>query len=363
MYVIVGAFGIQGEAILYYLLERTDANILTTDILDVPPHLKDTYNKYFGRLAHVVGKGDCFSNRLDPKAGKVTVISCLPTEFNYNLTKLCAIWGYNMVDLGGDTSIARSQFEFDNDAKRNKVSIVPDCGLAPGIVASLADHYVKMGWSNIEIFCGGIPKYPEPPFSYAKMFHEGGVTKECSGYAQIVRDGKFEFKPARSCRTLVPVPAFGVLEAAITSGGLSFAVDDIPAKNLRYRTLRYPGHWDYLDKYIMTQPDPTDVLKHMLRKTNAGNPDVIILIFELSVADGAKRRYQYYWEYRGDLGFGNGLSAMAQATGFVVGAVAHMINDGVVKHGVVGMNEVNAMEIIRRVRKIDMQFSTMPIKF
>ncbi len=352
MYVIIG-LGTQGEAILKYLLKVTKEEIISFDINDVYlAHLSNARWKHY----KVVGDNeweDIIENRDDCET--IVVINCLPTEYNLEITKTCIAHGWNLVDLGGVTSVVRRQFKLDRLAKRENISIVPDCGLAPGINISLAAQFNSEGADSVEAFCGGIPKYPKPPLSYCKAFHPAGVIKEYSGVSYERKNGSIVSRPALSGKELIHVSGFGVLEAARTSGGVSISPEHLSLRNYSYKTLRYPGHWDYVQKYIMPQKDPVQVLNDLIEPVTITNPDVIILYF---VINRGEEIVEFFWEYD------DGISAMAQATGYTVAATSTMIHDKLIKCGVIGMHEIAAKEIIRRVRLLDnKQFSSEQLIF
>jgi len=359
MYLILGGLGIQGQAILHYLMTQTKEDITIVDLKkSLPEKIANQYKHRadYDRLEYWHGPG--WEMDLLDKFGNLTLISCLPTEYNLSVTRTCIANGWNMVDLGGVTSIVKQQFQEEIEALTRRVTIIPDCGLAPGIVASLAGFYQREGWDSIEIFCGGIPKFPKLPLSYSKMFYPAGVIKEFSGLAQEIRDGKLVNVPARSNKELLFIPGFGVLEAVVTSGGLSVAPEHLKLKNLSYKTLRYPGHMEYLEKYILSQPDPIATLDGMLEEVGPDNPDVIILCVRLYGFDTQASR-EFYWEYDGDTGF----SAMSQATGYTVAAIATMVHEKTVRAGVVGMHELDAEEIIRRTQLMPGQYCEDPLNF
>jgi len=345
MYLILGGLGIQGQAILRFILKNTRENVTVVDIKPtLPEKIERQYSgDEYDRLEYWYKSGWETDAKLT--YGKdVTVISCLPTEYNLEVTKTCIGNSWNLIDLGGVTAVVKEQFAMNKEAMANNSTIIPDCGLAPGIVASLASFYEKEEWDSVELFCGGIPKFPEPPLSYSRMFYVGGVIKEFSGLAQELVQGEVINVPARSGKEFLFVPGFGVLEAVVTSGGLSVAPEHLKLNRLSYKTLRYPGHLEYLERYVFTQPDPTMVLDGLLEDVGPDNPDVIILCVRLRDSVGNYAFREFYWEYDED----TGLSAMSQATGFTVAAVATMASDGLVRRGVVGMHELDAETIINR---------------
>jgi len=376
MYVILGALGYQGEAILHYLYNTIDLNNESIIAIDVkggtafcPP---TTINEYMftDDCPHDIRylQGEIPLKRPSQgyqqfdwiKGSRVTVINCLPTEFILNITKECISRGWNVIDLGGVTEVTLQQMQLNEEAKRKGVTVVTDCGLAPGISTSKAAELSKEpDVRSIKVYCGGIPKYPELPLSYSEVFYMDGVRKEYSGVAQEIVDGEVKSYPTLSGREYIPIPGFGLLEAARTSGGISVGVDHIDILNLSYKTLRYPGHWSYVEKYIMPQKDPTAILKQMVEPVSADNPDVIILAFCVEYMDGDEDVHIYFWEYDYD----NGISAMAQATGFTAGAVARQVHENCIGVGVLGMHDINASEVIAYAKQLPNQYSETPIGF
>jgi len=356
MYIILGGLGIQAQTILHFLFTQTIESMVVVDLPDSPP--KSFTNRWVKFKDRVIYRCSHDHWEEDYDKGHV-VISCLPTEHNLSCAYDCISRKWNMVDLGGVTSTVRKQFALNNAARNAGITIIPDCGLAPGIVSSLAAMYASAGWSSVEIFCGGIPKFPVPPLSYSKMFYSGGVIKEFSGIAQEIRDGKIVNVPARSGKELVFIPGFGVLEAVVTSGGVSTTPEHLHLSRFSYKTLRYPGHIEYLEKYVFSQPDPAKFLDELLDDVDPDNPDVIILHIRLRDETGGQATRSFFWEYDKDMGF----SAMSQATGYVAAATAMAIHDKKVCQGVIGMHELDAEKLMLTVENMPNQFMETPPTF
>ncbi|MBI4243644.1 MAG: saccharopine dehydrogenase NADP-binding domain-containing protein, partial [Planctomycetes bacterium] len=117
-------------------------------------------------------------------------ISCVPYRFNYYLTKLCIKNKVSMIDFGGNTGVVMKQLSMNADAKRKKVTIVPDCGLAPGLTNVLAGDLIRKGFTNIEIRVGGIPQDPNPPLYYEQLFSIYGLVNEYISPVTILQNRK-----------------------------------------------------------------------------------------------------------------------------------------------------------------------------
>src|SRR5512141_1264738 len=97
-----------------------------------------------------------------------SVISCINYWYNASLSRAAIETGVNLCDLGGNNYIVDEQLAMDADARAAGINIIPDCGLAPGMVSILAMHGAKRfdKLDSIRIRVGGLPQSPKPPLNY-----------------------------------------------------------------------------------------------------------------------------------------------------------------------------------------------------
>lgn len=177
-----------------------------------------------------------------------SAISAVPFTFNLGITQAAIDSKTNLCDLGGHTETVRKQLALDKSAKSSGITIVPDCGMGPGLNISLgvlAMTFVEKP-DNLYIWDGGLPLNPAPPWNYISTFNINGLTNEYEGPAWFIRDGKPTQVPCLGEVEKLDFPSpLGRLEAAVTSGGLSTAPWTFAGKlqRLENKTLRYPGHW------------------------------------------------------------------------------------------------------------------------
>jgi lysine 6-dehydrogenase len=69
-----------------------------------------------------------------------SAISCVNYWYNALLSKAAISTKTNFCDLGGNNYVVDEQLALDADAKAAGINIIPDCGLAPGMVSILAVH-------------------------------------------------------------------------------------------------------------------------------------------------------------------------------------------------------------------------------
>jgi lysine 6-dehydrogenase len=243
---VLGA-GLQGSACAFDLLR--DAEVTRVTLADLEPE----------RMAGFLRQLD--DDRLRPTGLDVTdhaavlelmrdhdaAMSALPYYFNAAMARLAVQAGCHFADLGGNTGIVMEQKELDAEARAKGLSIMPDCGLAPGMVNILAAEGIRRldETDKVRIFVGGLPQHPEPPLNYQIVYSLEGALDYYTTPSWILRDGRRVTVDALSELESVTFPEpIGVLEAFHTAGGVSTLPFTWEGKvrEMEYKTLRYPGH-------------------------------------------------------------------------------------------------------------------------
>jgi lysine 6-dehydrogenase len=179
-----------------------------------------------------------------------TVVCAVPFRFIPACTDAAITAGTGMVDLGGHTPTVLAQLRRDDDARAAGVSIVPDCGMGPGLNNTFGMYLVERLEAagatpeEIHLYDGGLPQDRPEPWGYRSTFHIGGLTNEYDGQALFLRDGRpTEVETLTEPETL-EFAELGPLEAFVTSGGTSTVPYTLEGRIGTYenKTLRYPGH-------------------------------------------------------------------------------------------------------------------------
>src|SRR5699024_10320916 len=92
------------------------------------------------------------------------IINALFYSFNETVAKTAIKVGVNSVDLGGHIGhITDKVLDLKDDAKSAGVTLIPDLGVAPGMINILSGYGVgKLDKTeSIKLFVGGIPVRPE----------------------------------------------------------------------------------------------------------------------------------------------------------------------------------------------------------
>lgn len=331
---VLGA-GLQGCACAFDLLNRADVEQVRLADLHVD-RLPGFLGPHTGaRLAPTVLDVRDRGAVLAAMRGCDAVMSAIPYYFNDDLAELAVEAGVHFADLGGNTEIVSRQRGLDEAARARQLSIMPDCGLAPGMVNILAQHGIDQldDVESVRIYVGGLPQHPEPPLNYQVVYSLEGVIDYYTTLSWVLRDGRRTQVTALS--DVEPVDfdePVGRLEAFHTAGGLStmaFRYEGrIPV--MEYKTLRYPGHARLMEavrELGFLDLDPVDVkgtpvvprelaVAVMGRKlTRPEAPDLVALrVIVEGRAGGAPRVLA--WELVDRADEARGISAMMRTTGY-----------------------------------------------
>lgn len=286
---------------------------------------------------------------IDLMRGHDAAISCVVYSYNLQLAQAAIEAPVNFCDLGGNNTVVASELALDEEAKRAGINIIPDCGLAPGMVSVLVAHGAARfeNLEEIHIRVGGLPQAPRPPLNYQIVFSIEGLINEYIERARIIRDGRIvEVDSMTEVERLRFPKPFEELEAFQTSGGTSTLPETFKGRvrELNYKTIRYPGHCEkfklLLDLGLASSEavevdgmrlSPRRVLGEMLlRHLPADEPDVVLILVEFrGTRAGSKNSVEtlrYYIIDRFDER--TGLSAMQRTTAFPASIIAQMMARG-----------------------------------
>jgi lysine 6-dehydrogenase len=255
-YLIIGA-GKQGTAAAYDLAKFGEAEQIIMADMDF-----DAAKRAAKRVNHLVGKKPVTAAQADASdarqlaslmKGIDVALSAVPYYFNLAITKTCIKNGVSLCDMGGNTDIVWAQLEEDSAAKAAGVSIVPDCGMGPGLINTMGVYVTDLldNAREVYLYDAGLPQEPVPPWNYAMTYHINGLTNEYSGDATFIREGKIVHVPTFTELETITFEPLGELEAFVISGSMSTTPQTHLGKLERYenKVLRYPGHMHTFEAY------------------------------------------------------------------------------------------------------------------
>jgi lysine 6-dehydrogenase len=317
--------------------------------------------------------------------GYDVVISAVPYFLNPRLTRAAVDAHVSFCDLGGNTDIVREQEALDGEAREVGVTIVPDCGLAPGManVLAVAGIHRLDRAEAVHIRVGGLPLRPKPPLNYMMVFSMHGLLNEYLGRATVLRGGKLvQVDTLSDVETLEFPKPVGRCEAFVTLGGTSTMPWTFEGRlrTLDYKTVRYPGHAEQIALLrdlglLEKQPvvvDGRSIAPRSVfaaaaepRLTFPDEPDLVVMrVRVIGVKDGKRREIVFEMLDRMDRK--HGITAMMRTTAYPTTAAALMIARGEVPfRGVAAMEralpaEPFAREVRRHELKITERERTLP---
>ncbi len=253
-YAVIGA-GRQGAAAAYDLARADEAaRVLLIDANGpVARRAAERVNRLVGRDVAAHAEMDARDVPALTEALKpVDVFVCAaPFRMIPGCTRAAIAAGASMVDLGGHTETVLAQWALSDEARAAGVTIVPDCGMGPGLNNTLGLYTVEQLQAqgaaprDVRIWDGGLPQNPPEPWGYQGTFHINGLTNEYDGQALFLRGGVPTPVDALTELELVSFEGLGEFEAFVTSGGTSTVPYALEGTLQVYenKTLRYPGHY------------------------------------------------------------------------------------------------------------------------
>jgi len=264
--------------------------------------------------------------------------------------------GTGMVDLGGHTPTVLGQLRLDGEARAAGVSIVPDCGMGPGLNNTLALAAIEQlelrgaVAREARVWDGGLPQRPEGPFGYQLFFHIEGLTNEYDGMALVLREGRVQEVETLTELELLEFEELGTLEAFVTSGGTSTVPFTMAGKLDVYenKTLRYPGHYAafraFKDLGLFSREPievqgvlvvPRDLYHELLfpRLKSEAIRDVCVIRAE-AIGERGHARETVRFELVDRFDESTGFAAMERLTGWHAAIMTEMIAKGEIPPGV-----------------------------
>jgi lysine 6-dehydrogenase len=254
-YLVLGA-GRQGTACAYDMALFGDAEELTLadeniafaqkSVERLKGLLKERPTPRINAIAVDVQKNDHLIKAL---TGIDAFLSAVPYYFNPGVAHAAIRAGASMCDLGGDIDIVQQELSLNDAAESACITIIPDCGLAPGMNNLLAVYAMEQmdRCQEIQVRCGGLPQIPRPPLDYRLAFNLEGLLNNYFGKAYILRNGKVtEIESFTDLETIDFPPPLGRCESFVTAGATSTCPWSFEERveTYEYKTVRHPGHYE-----------------------------------------------------------------------------------------------------------------------
>ena len=272
---VLGGCGSQGRAALYDLSRNASVeHIACADIQPEFVHSFDFIDKAKIQTVRIdANDPNALISIMDEEFD--VVLDFLPPQCVRPVAEAAIKSGVNLVN----TNYAYDILDLDHAAKESGISIIPECGLDPGIDLILYDYSIKYFDEVFKLnsYCGGIPEKAacDNPLNYKISWNIDAVLKSQMRNATLVVDSKRICVPAEDQHEnafihRIEFSGLGTLEAIPNGDAVRYAkllkIEDTLRETGRY-TLRWPGwseFWNPLKKLgflsdVPIQGLPTDV--------------------------------------------------------------------------------------------------------
>ncbi len=271
--------------------------------------------------------------------GRDVTVSALPHGAVHPADVAAVEAGAKLVNIAFEDE----QMALDRKARKTGATLVPGCGVAPGLSSILVAEGARRLGDATEghIFVGGLPQKPLAPLGYRLVFSVKGLVREYLT-ARVIRDGRVVPVQPFADTESVTFQKLGTLEAFFTDGLGSALFTMTGFKELDERTLRWPGHAEKIRFLIEAgffeeepvvaagiEVAPLDVSSAILQKllVRGGPEDLTAMRVEV-VAMNEGRKSTYTFDLLDFYDGRNGITSMGRTTGFTAAIVARMLGRG-----------------------------------
>ncbi len=356
-YVVLGA-GRQGVAAAYDMVLHGDAEAVVLADLDLALAQAGAQkvNELLGSTVVTARQVDAADETALAAllSGADSALSTVPPYLNVGASRAAIAARTHLCDLGGEIEYVWQQLALEDEAREAGVSIIPDCGLLPGMGNTLAVHAMAQMDQprEVRIWVGGLPQDPQPPFQYGLYFPVAGLTMEYDGAATILRDGRrIKLPPFAEVEAVAFPEPLGRCEAFITTAGASTCpwTYEGHLEIFQEKTVRYPGHAAMFGAFRelgLFRSEPVEVrgqsvvpqdLYHTLLEPKlraAGSRDVVVLrVGCRGKAQG--RATEAVIEFMDFYDEATGFTAMERTTAFPAAIVAQLMARGETPRGAI----------------------------
>lgn len=268
------------------------------------------------------------------------VIGAVPGHMGYQTVENVIEAGKNMVDI---SFMPEDPAPLNNLALKKDLTIVTDCGVAPGMSnIILGFHNKRMKVNKFECLVGGLPVVREWPWEYKAVFSPIDVIEEYTRPARYVENGHLVTREALSDPELIHFDEIGSLESW-NSDGLRSLIHSMKIPNMIEKTLRYPGTIEYLRvlrkngffSYDEVEVNgmkirPIDLTAKLLFpkwKLKPGEEDYTVMRITIQ-GEYKNNPKTYVYQLLDRYNKETGTISMARTTGYTCNAVANLVLDG-----------------------------------
>ncbi|HSE62152.1 MAG TPA: saccharopine dehydrogenase C-terminal domain-containing protein [Thermoanaerobaculia bacterium] len=270
------------------------------------------------------------------------VVGALPGALGFSMLRAVIEAGKPIADISFS---AEDPLQLEALALERGATAVVDCGVSPGLsnffIGRVARDFNEL--DEVRIYVGGLPFTRRWPFEYAAVFSPADVVEEYTRPARIFEEGRLVTRPALSEVERLEISEIGTVEAFLTDG-LRTLLRTVPARTMKEKTLRYPGHAEKMEMlreggfFDETPLDvgggvsvaPRRMAERVLARAWELPPDIEEFTYLRVVVTGRKlgKTLRTTFELLDKTHRASGTTSMARTTAFPCAVIARMLARG-----------------------------------
>lgn len=281
--------------------------------------------------------------------GPDAVVSCVPFYACVDVAKIAVEISAHYIDFTEDVAVTEAITKLGV----SDITMVPQTGLAPGLISYIGLDLVSRldHPQSLKMRVGALPQVSFGPSFYSITWSPDGLINEYLQPTQRKKNHIIQTVPPLDDLETVCVNGI-TYEAFTTSGGVGNldAYGTIP--DVEYKTLRYPGHLDFIQKLLSRTSSLEEAVAEARATFSTTHDDVVVLIAVATDRHGKQLAVHHRFFPHEQLG----LTALELTTAGTGVAVVELILRGELPTGILLPSQIS-LDLIKTTRAYSYVFS------
>jgi saccharopine dehydrogenase-like NADP-dependent oxidoreductase len=202
------------------------------------------------------------------------IVHAAPSDLSYLIAEIVSRVGGSYIDFSENSQLA----DLIHGLNVPRATFVPQTGLAPGFISYIGlSLFESLGTpKKLELRAGVLPQVSFGPGHFAITSNVPSLLNEYTFPVRRKTDGLTEEIQALDDHEFLTLNGTQY-EAFTTAGGLGSITSYGEIPNVQFKTLRFPGHLEYIQKLFARASEPEDLLKLFSETFETTADDIVVL--------------------------------------------------------------------------------------